>query len=306
MRTFPYRLLPLWALVCALLLGNSALGQIQVSLRFPRNSYLLNEPTTANLTITNLAGRDLYFEDSPTYGPWCRIELKNLRGDFVSPHNDRVAVPPLSVPSGETVTRSIRLTDFFRMPEPGDYQLRVQVLFEPTGNQFNARAGFTADLGKLEWSQTVGVPEGRAHGGDFRTFSLLSHRTNEGIFLYATLESKGEGLSFPPYPLGRMLLAMRPQTALDPRNNLYVLHALSDSEYALSQVDVDTGRFGQARYRSATPRGGRPSLARNGEGKVAILGGVRITDSEMNAQNSGRVLLSDRPNIVPAPAPRDR
>jgi hypothetical protein len=276
-----------------------------MSLQFPRNTYFLNEPTAAKLSITNLAGRDLYFEDTPSRGTWCQLEVKNLRGGFVAPRKDTFSFPPLSVPSGQTVSRSIRLTDFFHLPEPGQYQLRVSVFFSPTQSTFSAQSSFNADPGKLEWSQTVGIPDGRQNAGEYRTFSLFSMRRSEGIFLFATLEGKSEGIRFAPYPLGRTLSAMRPQAELDPRNNLNVFHALSDSEYALSQVNVDSGRFGQARYRSATPRGGRPTLARNEDGKLAILGGVRITDEVIESQNSGRVLLSDRPNIVPA-APRSR
>lgn len=299
------RLLSFGVFILALLPGGAAWGQIQATLQFPRTTYLLNEPTTAKLTITNLSGRDLFLEDSPEHGPWCQLEVKNLRGGHVSPRRDHLAFPALSIPSGQSVSRNVLLTDFFHLPQPGQYQLRANIFFAPTRSTFYAQSSFTADAGKLEWTQTVGVPEGRENAGEYRTFSLLSHQRSEGIFLFATLEGKSEGIRFPPYPLGRMLSAMRPQAQVDPRNNLYVFHALSDAEYVLSQVDVDTGRFGQARYRSATPRGGRPTLARNEDGKLAILGGMRISDAEIEAQNSGRVLLSDRPNIQPA-APRSR
>jgi hypothetical protein len=284
-------------------LGGTASGQIQISLQFPRSTYLLNEPTVAKLTITNLAGRDLYFENSPSSGPWCQLELKNLRGGYISPNRNDVSFPPLSVPAGQSVARSVALTEFFRLPQPGQYQLRASIRFEPTQSTFFAQSSFSADAGKLEWSQTVGVPDGRRNAGEYRTFSVISHQRSEGVFLFATLESKSEDIRFTPFPLGRMLSAMPPQAQLDWKNNLNVFHATSDSEYILSQVDVDTGRFGQARYRSATPRGGRPSLARNDEGRLAVLGGVRITDEEIQAAKSGRVMLSDRPGI-PAAAPR--
>jgi hypothetical protein len=297
---------PLSSLLALLLVwflsGNRAFAQIQVSLQFPRSTYLLNEPTLAKLTLTNLAGRDLYLEDSPASGPWCRLEVKNLRGGYLSPKRDHISFPPVSLPTGQSVSRSVPLTDFFHLPEPGQYQLRVSVFFEPTKNTFFAQSSFSADSGRLEWTQTVGVPEGRQNAGAYRTFSVMSHQRLDGIFLYALLEGKSEGIRFAPVPLGRMLSAMRPQAQVDASNNLNVFHAISDSEYVLSQINVDTGRSGQARYRSLTPRSGRPTLARNEEGRLAILGGVRITEEELESEKSGRVLLSDRPNVVPAPS----
>ena len=89
------RLLFLLFSACVLLTSH-AFGQLNVSLRLPRTSFFLNEPTIATLSISNLAGRDLIFEDSPDFGPWCKLEVKALRGEFVSPLKDEVSFPPCS------------------------------------------------------------------------------------------------------------------------------------------------------------------------------------------------------------------
>ena len=49
---------PCWPLLCLGLFASTALGQIQVELKFPRLQYIAYEPVVANLTVTNLAGRD--------------------------------------------------------------------------------------------------------------------------------------------------------------------------------------------------------------------------------------------------------
>jgi hypothetical protein len=93
-----------------------------------------------------------------------------------------------------------------------------------------------------------------------------------------------------------MLAAVPPQMQTDRDNNLYVLHASSDDTYILSQIDVSTGRSGQAVYRSKTPRAGRPSLLRQPDGKLAISGGIRVTEEELSGSpNQDRSKISSRP-----------
>src|SRR5207245_1262470 len=53
-----------WPLVCLCFAASSAIGQIQVELKFPRLQYIAYEPVVANLVITNLAGRDVDLPDA--------------------------------------------------------------------------------------------------------------------------------------------------------------------------------------------------------------------------------------------------
>ena len=287
--------LPLLLISVCLLLTSHAFGQLNLSLRLPRTSFLLNEPTIATLSISNLAGRDLLFEDSPEFGSWCKLEVKALRGDFVSPQKDEISFPSLLVPSGKTITRSINITEFFHLEQPGQYKVRVGVFFAPTQTEFYTQSTFNADPGRIEWTQTVGTPDSEGGPGKFRTFSLVSHQRADGIFLYAKLEGKVEGIRFMPYFLGRTLAAMKPQPQLDAKNNLYVFHASSDSTYVLSQIDVDTGKFGQAMYRPSTPRAGRPTMSKDNKGHLVITGGIRVNEEELTPKSAERPLLSDRP-----------
>ena len=71
--------------------------------------------------------------------------------------------------------------------------------------------------------------------------------------------------------------------------------ASSDSTYVLSQIDVDTGKFGQALYRPATPRAGRPNMSKDDKGHVVIAGGIRVNEEELTPKSAERALLSDRP-----------
>jgi hypothetical protein len=147
--------LPTILLLIWLCLTCHGVAQINVSLHLPRTSFLLNEPTVATITISNLAGQDLLFEDSPDFGPWCRLELKALRGDFVSPRREEISFPPLIVPSGKTISRTINVSDFFFLDHPGQYKIRVGVFFAPTRAEFYTQSTFNADPGRMEWAQQL-------------------------------------------------------------------------------------------------------------------------------------------------------
>lgn len=302
MRPGPALFVPLLLLLWLLQAGVSH-AQISATLRFAHETYLAGEPVLATLTVSNQAGRDITLKGGVTEENWCLIQLNSMRGEAPAHRTNTPVVPPLFIPSGETVSRSIPLHEFFELPGSGQYRAKVSISYGPTRAQFvTPTAFFNVDPGHRLWSTSVGVPDGQQNEGTPRMFSVLSLQRREGMFLYAKLENQRDGFYYPPYFLGRMLAAVAPQMQTDRENNLYVLHAASDDTYILSQVDVATGRSGQAVYRSRTPRAGRPSMFRQPDGKLAISGGVRVSDEELigSANGSGngnpeRAKISSRP-----------
>jgi hypothetical protein len=275
----------------------SAQAQINVELQFQRNTFLLDERALATLRITNMAGRDITLGEENWTEPWCQIQVSAVRGDSPTPKRNGPLFPPLFIKAGETIARSVDVTEVYEMTVPGQYRIKASIMMGQNRNPIvTAPAYITTDPGKTIWSTTVGIPEERTGGGGTRTFSVIQLQRKEGIFLYAKLEDKEAGWRFPPYLLGRMLSAMQPQAQIDRENNLYVFHAADDETYLLSQVDVSTGRSGQAIYRSKTPRGGRPSLQRQPDGKLVIMGGFRVKETDaLSPPSPERSKLSDRP-----------
>jgi len=296
MRTRSALFLPLFVLLWLACMGVSN-AQINATLRFPHETYLASEQVVVTLTVTNLAGRDITLKGGVTEESWCLVQVNAMRGQTPSYRSNPPMIPPLFIPAGETVSRTIPLHEFFELPSTGQYRAKVSISYGSSRTQFVTPAAFfSMDPGHKIWSTTVGVPEGQQNAGAPRVFSVLSLQRREGMFLYAKLENQEDGMHFPPYFLGRMLAAVAPQMQIDRDNNLYVLHASSDDTYILSQVDVASGRSGQAVYRSKTPRAGRPSLSRQPDGKLAISGGIRVSEDELNGRTTpDRAKLSSRP-----------
>jgi hypothetical protein len=280
-----------------LLQARQSHAQISATLRFAHETYLAGEPVVATLTVNNQAGRDITLKAGVTEENWCLIQLNAMRGEAPTHRTNTPVVPPLFIPAGESVSRSIPLHEFFELPGSGQYRAKVSISYGAARAQFvTPTAFFNVDPGHKIWSTSVGVPEGPKNQGIPRIFSVFSLQRREGMFLYAKLENQEDGFYYPPYFLGRMLAAVAPQMQTDRENNLYVLHAASDDNYILSQVDVATGRSGQAVYRSKTPRAGRPSLLRQPDGRLVITGGVRVSDEElMGSASPERARISSRP-----------
>jgi hypothetical protein len=296
MRTRDQKFLLLFALLWLVWTGGCQ-AQINATLRFPHETYLAGEQVVVTLTVTNLAGRDITLKGGVTEESWCLVQVNAMRGETPNYRSNPPVIPPLSIPAGETVSRTIPLQDFFELPSTGQYRAKVSISYGASRTQFVTPAAFfNMDPGHKIWSTTVGVPEGQPNARAPRLFSVLSLQRREGMFLYAKLENQDTGTHYTPYFLGRMLAAVPPQMQIDRENNLYVLHATSDDTYLLSQIDVATGRSGQAVYRSKTPRTGRPSLSRQPDGRLAISGGIRVSQEELNERGApDRAKLSARP-----------
>ena len=107
------------ALALACLLGvRDAGAQVQVSIKLSRHTYILYEPIIATVDITNLAGRDLVFEDAPGK-QWFNMEITTLDGALLPPTDPDYKLQPLTVPAGQTVSRKINLTPLFPIREDG-------------------------------------------------------------------------------------------------------------------------------------------------------------------------------------------
>src|SRR5437870_12555980 len=71
-------------LICLCFAASSAVAQIQVELKFPRLQYIAYEPVVANLTITNLAGRDVDLHDADGQ-TWFGFEVTGDEGRSIAP-----------------------------------------------------------------------------------------------------------------------------------------------------------------------------------------------------------------------------
>jgi hypothetical protein len=283
-------------LACALAAAATARAQIHVDLKFARLQYVAYEPVVATVQITNLAGRDIELRDAGGH-PWFGFEVNRTDGALVAAA-PREPEAPLTIPTGQTVTRKINLTPQFGMSDLGPYHVRANVYFADLDKFFySPRKVFHVGDARPIWQRTVGVPEGQPGAGETRTYSLLSNRFPDHTRLYVRVEDKSTGAVFGTYSLGRAISYDEPQVQLDLQNQLHVLHCSAPRTWAYSRVGLD----GQLVARSTfTETKTRPRLRQTTQGAVAVRGGMLDVPAPPDAQaGKSASKLSARPQNIP-------
>src|SRR5256886_15046578 len=169
---------PRRVLACIFFIASSACAQIQVELKFPQLQYIAYEPVVANLTITNLAGRDVDLR-SENGQDWFGFEITGDEGRTIAPISNTDS-EPLNVAAGKRVTRKINLAPLFGVHDFGTYHVRAHVYFADLNKFFYSQTKvFEIADARPIWQKTVAVPESGGASGNVRTYSLMPNRFSD-------------------------------------------------------------------------------------------------------------------------------
>ena len=281
-----------------LCITGSLQAQVLVDLSIKRTLYLAYEPLLATVRITNLSGNRLLLSDVEGK-KWFGFQIETLDGRPIPPTDPDYEIPPIQIESGESITRTVNLTQLYPLSDFGSYRVRASVFATELNNYFSSPP-LTIEIteGRLLWEQTVGVPghEGGANGT--RTISLLSYRLPARTDLYLRITDKEAGIVYCTHNLGDYISYGKPDILLDSENTVHVLQNTSPREFVYSKVGLDGKILERASLQA--PRD-RPQLKRAADGSVTVLGGIaydpRATPPPLPIPN-----LSDRPPALPLPS----
>ncbi|MEO5720750.1 MAG: hypothetical protein ABIR71_04675 [Chthoniobacterales bacterium] len=277
-------------LIIFISLAGTALGQIQVELKFARLQYVAYEPVIATLQITNLAGRAIDLSDADGRR-WFGFEVTGSDGQVVAPTPLGTELP-LRMDAGQTVTRKINLTPRFAVNELGTYRVRANVFFADLNKFFYSQTKvFRVNDARAIWQRTVGVPE----SGETRTYSLLSNRFPDHTKLYVRVEDKSTGAVYTTLPLGRLVAIDEPQAQLDRANRLHVLHCAAPRTWAYSRIGLNGELLARSTFMETKSR---PRLQAAPDGAIAVRGGLLERPAGSDVKASGPK-LSTRPATPP-------
>ena len=287
----------LLAILCAAT-AIPARAQVSVGLEIKRRLFLRYEPIIATVRIQNLSGRDLVLHDQEQ--PWFGFDVASVNADIiVPPRNPNYKLDALELKIGETVKRSVDLTQLYGMSELGMHRIKATVFVQQLNKMFVSKPELI-DLneGKTIWQQTVGVPETLPNAGRSHTVKLIEFQDDKR-YLYVRVEDPDEGRVFCTRKLGHMIDGTTPQMQFDSTNNLYILHLVAPKTYLLTNIGVNGEFLGQ--HTCDAPKT-KPYLRRIADGSVQLVGAHR---QPTVATNGGPgtiappVKLSDRPPGLP-------
>lgn len=283
-----------WPLLGLWFVASSAVGQIQVELKFPRVQYITYEPVVANLVITNLAGRDVDLRDSESQ-PWFGFEVSGGEGQSIVP-TAKNGTEPLRVTAGQRVTRKINLTTLYGIHDFGTYRVRAHVYFADLNKFFySATKVFEVTDARPIWQKTVGLPQDERGFGNARTYSLMTNRFPDHTSLYVRVEDRDSGIVYATYSLGQVIAFDHPQAEFDHSNQLHVLYCAAPRTWSYARVGLNGELVSRATFAESKTR---PRLVHSDDGVIKVAGGM-IDTPTTQATRANPPKLSAPPPSVP-------
>ena len=279
-------------MVLSLLLGSN-LGleaQLDVSLRMVKSEFVANEQVQAVLTLTNRAGRDIYLH-SEGRSSWLDFTLKNRRGVPLSPARG-VMFGAVNVPTGQSVSKTIAVSDYYRVSELGHYSGYASIRMPGTNPPVmftSNRVQFDVIKARVLYTQRVGV----AGSTTVREYRLMSFNSNNKNQLYVEVEDVRTGRSMSTYSVGEALLFRKPQATVDGSNAMHILFLSTPTVFSHVRVDPNGKFLGRAFYKRGST--GSPRLVTFANGDVKVAGGIHYDPKQEQVNRSKIKKLSDRP-----------
>lgn len=270
-------------------------AQITVELSIKRSIYIAYEPLLATVRINNLTGNRLLLADVDGK-KWFGFQIETLEGRPVPPTDPNYEISPIQINPGESVVRTVNLTQLYPLSDFGSYRVRATVYAAELSDYFSSPP-LTVEItdGRLLWQQTVGVPGPAGVESGTRTISLLSHRLSERTDLYLRIEDKTSGIIYCTHRLGDFISYGKPDIQLDASNTVHVLQNNIPREFIYSKVGLDGKVLDRMTYSAPKER---PHLVRTTEGTVMVAGGIPY-DPHATPTPVTMPKLSDRPMGLP-------
>jgi hypothetical protein len=274
-------------------------GQVTVDLSIKRTIFVAYEPLLATVRITNLTGARLLLADVQST-KWFGFQIETLDGRPIPPSDPDYEIAPIQIEPGDSITRTVNLTQLYPLGDLGSYRIRASVYAAELSSYFTSPP-LTVEIteGRLIWQQTVGVPGGAGITGTTRTISLLTHRLADKTDLYLRIEDKQAGVIYCTHRLGDCISFGKPEIQLDAENGIHVLQNNIPREFIYSKVGLDGKILERLTY--SAPKD-RPQLVRGSDGSVSVHGGIPY-DPKASPTPAVIPKLSDRPVAFDAPMP---
>ncbi len=272
-----------------------AFAQLDVGIELQRRMFLRGESIEAKVTIRNLSGHDIVLRDTDT-DRWFGFEVMRGLDTPIGPIEANYQNPGQPILAGETVERTVDLLKLFPINELGAYSVRATIFF-PEMKKYIVSPQAKIDIsdGKILFSKTVGVPNGREGAGEMRDISLIQFQTPKFMGLYGRVEDHASDSVLATFPLGRIVGGAHPICEFSEDNTLYALHMNGPSQYALSKIGVNGEWLGQSVWISPT---GRAAVRKKPDGTMVVVGASRNREPEAGAPPVPK--LSDRPVVLPS------
>lgn len=277
------------ALLLSLLATTQVYSQVAVRLKMNKSSYILNEPVSATVYITNHAGRQLNLKGEGNT-PWLNFNLSK-QGRSI-PVTRKINYSSLVIPTGQTVTRTVSLSSSYSLGLMGNYSCSVSVNMPgTTRNSFGSnRVHFTITNGRPVWIQRAGIPNAP---DQIREYRLLTFSGNRYMELYGQVLSANTGGNIRTVPLGKILSFRKPKGTLDGANNMHALYQVKPNLFTHTCISPRGEIITSEQFKRGAS--GDPRFMTFGDGVVKVAGGILFSAETEAAEQKKIHSVNERP-----------
>ncbi|MBK8094569.1 MAG: hypothetical protein IPK32_22040 [Verrucomicrobiaceae bacterium] len=279
-------------LLAFLLLASSAAAQYATNLTLQKNSFLVNEPVLAVVTITNRSGADVILGGTGARA-WMQFTFEDAQGRVLAPVTIG-SKGAISLKAGGTTQHTVEIEGASATSSVGTYYARGAVFHPPSGQYYETnRARISVTDSKPMFDEGFGVPKGFPSAGRARRYQAIIFRDIDSVTLYARLVDDRTKENLSTRLLGPIMHSIQPQMSVDAKNNFQLLFMASPGIFCHTTVKPD-GKVARRSYYKDI-EGSRPTMVLTRDG-ARIVGGEYFDPAKQTDPNKGIRKSSERPD----------
>lgn len=267
-------------------------AQISVTIKVDRNTYLVNEPVTAVVSITNRSGRELFFHSEASgrvTKSWLDFALRESGGKSLTRVHKGI-FRAAKLPPGQTIARRVNLSSLYRIARSGNFSTNAKITIDGQTYQSNA-THFSISSGSVIFTQPFGAPETEYPDREYRVITFNDGRKTS---IYAAVHDRKTKISLATGRISNALLFKRPQATLDGKNNLNVLYLSNPEIFVHAIINKDGAMVSSKFYKRGAS--GTPSLIPFVNGEIKVRGGIPYDPAKEAKKREKAKTISERVN----------
>jgi hypothetical protein len=291
--------LGLWlGLWVAVLLPVSA--QVSVEITQDQDQFLPSEAMPTAVRITNRSGRNLHMGGEPD---WLTFSVQAHGSEVVTKSAEVPVVGEFVLDSSKVATKRVDLAPYFDLNHSGRYTVTATVRIKEWPQELTSPPrSFDIIEGARLWEQEIGVPNSTdpANGTpEVRKFILQqANYLRSQLRLYLRLTDASGARTLRVFSLGPMVSFGRPEPQVDKFSNMHVLYQDGAHTFRYTVVSPD-GEIIACRTYDYQDK--RPRLQPDNDGKILVVGGVRLVSPNDVPPSPQETPVQDKPQPPASP-----
>jgi hypothetical protein len=279
----------------------SAWAQVTVEVTQDQNQFLPGEALITAVHITNRSGQTLHLGSDPD---WLTFSVESRDHEEVVPKLGNVPVQgPFTLESSRVATKRVDLAPYFQISHVGRYAIRATVQIKAWKVAIVSQPlCFDIIDGAKLWEQEVGVPGTTTASHpvpEVRKYILQeANYLRAQLRLYVRLTDASGTKTFRVFPIGPMVSFSHPQPQVDQLSNLHLLYQDGAHTFSYTVIDPQGDIIARRTYDYVNTR---PRLQTDAEGKIQVVGGVRLVKPTDVPPPKPETAAEEAPKPLPAP-----